>query len=199
MVWQQLRLMCWSEICRVYLLVLWYEWWTIIYEFSYDIGIPIETCQWILWISCQQHHHGKIRIRNKNRLFFLYATTNQKGENEFLIYIYIEWTKRATSYEVKIPRRYHLSDSSSDSSYRKWITLKFRVTIMTVLLHTAMLISSICLGTTLLNGLKMNQLFDIRIDTKKYLNTWLYRCFVMMLDADTQYSIGNTTMKKYQE
>ena len=44
------------------------------------------------------------------------------------------------------------------------LTLKFCVTIMTVLLHTAMLISSICLGTTLrieLNGLKMNQLFRI--------------------------------------
>ena len=44
------------------------------------------------------------------------------------------------------------------------LTLKFCVTIMTVLLHTAMLISSICLGTTLcieLNGLKMNQLFGI--------------------------------------
>ena len=42
------------------------------------------------------------------------------------------------------------------------LTLKFYVTIMTVLLHTAMQISSICLGTTLrieLNGLKMNQLF----------------------------------------
>ena len=149
--WQQLRLVCWFEICRVYLLVLWYEWWTIIYEFSYDTGIPIGTCQWILWISCQQHHHGEIRIRNKNRLFFLYATTNQKGETKFLKYIFIEWTKRATSYEVEIPRRYHWSDSSSDSSYRKWITLKFRI-------------SSICLGTTLhvgLNGLKMNQLFGI--------------------------------------
>ena len=103
--WQQLRLVCWYEICRVYLLVLWYEWWTIIYKFSYDTGIPIGTCQWILWISCQQHHHGEIRIRNKNCLFFLYATANQKGENKFLIYIYIEWTKRATSYEVEIPRR----------------------------------------------------------------------------------------------
>jgi len=67
-----LRLVCWFETCRVYLLVLWHEWWTIIYEFSYDTGIPIGTCQWILWISCQQHHHGKIRIRNKNRLFLLF-------------------------------------------------------------------------------------------------------------------------------
>ena len=44
------------------------------------------------------------------------------------------------------------------------LTLKFYVPIMTVLLHTAMQISSICLGTTLrieLNGLKMDQLFGI--------------------------------------
>ena len=44
------------------------------------------------------------------------------------------------------------------------LTLKFCVAIMTILLHTVMQISSICLGTTLhieLNGLKMNQLFGI--------------------------------------
>ena len=41
--------------------------------------------------------------------------------------------------------------------------------------------------------------WDIQIDTKKYFDTWFYRCFVMMRDADTQYSIGDTTMKKYQE
>ena len=38
--------------------------------------------------------------------------------------------------------------------------------------------------------------WDIQIDTKKYFDTWFYRCFVMMRDADTQYSIGNTTIKR---
>ena len=72
--------------------------------------------------------------------------------------------KSLTYLFIAVIYKYHWSDSSSDSSYRKWITLKFRVTIMTVILHTAMLISCICLGTTLhvgLNGLKMNQLFGI--------------------------------------
>ena len=79
----------------------------------------------------------------------------------------------------------------------------YNATIMTVLLHTAMLISSICLGTTLhieSNGLRMNQLFGIsRLILKRHFDTWLYRWFVMMLDADTQSSTGDTIMRRYQE
>ena len=83
-----------------YLLVLWYEWWARIYKFSYNTGSLIGTCQWILWISCQQHHHGEIRIRNKNRLFFLYATTNQKEKINFS-YIFI-LNERRERYPMRL-------------------------------------------------------------------------------------------------
>ena len=46
-------------------------------------------------------------IRNKNCLFFLYATTHQKGENEFLIYIIFmlnDWRERHPMM-VEIPHR----------------------------------------------------------------------------------------------
>ena len=87
-----------------------------------------------------------------------------------------------------------------------YLTLKFCVTMMTILLYTTMLISNICLGTTLiieLNGLKMTQLFGtfwlilgIQNDTWKYFDTWLYIVFVMMLDADNWYCTGNSITRR---
>ena len=101
--------------------------------------------------------------------------------------IYLILPKSLTYLFIAVIYKYHWWDNS----YRKWnrkftwlsllllllhwtttltracityLTLKFCFTIMTVFLHTVILISSICLGTMLrieLNGLKMNQLFGI--------------------------------------
>ena len=119
--------------------------------------------------------------------------------------------KSLTYLFIAVIYKYHWSDSS----YRKWnrmftgpsflllllhwtmmlmrayvthLCLKFCVTIMTVLLHTAMLISSICQGTTLLNGFKLNQLFGISglilrsisiLDCKDV----LWRCLMLILNT----------------
>ena len=115
--------------------------------------------------------------------------------------------KSLTYLFIAVIYKYHWSDSS----YRKW-NRKFTgpLLLLLLLLWTTTLMRA-CV-THLTKHLSRDYatywigwledesaVWNIQIDTKKYFDTWFYRCFVMMLDADTRYSIGDTIMRRYQK
>ena len=70
-------------------------------------------------------------IRNKNRLFLLYATPHRKGENEFLIYVIFilylcwDWSKRHPM-EVEIPHRVMCGRKNNSNDIPTYVEMMIR-------------------------------------------------------------------------
>ena len=66
------------------------------YKFHIIQVVLLGTCQWILWMSCQQHQHG-IYNQSKIYLISLYATTNQNEKSNFSYISYLYWMNEVSN------------------------------------------------------------------------------------------------------